>query len=878
MSRKQFHRILMILLAAQASVALAQDSALVLLRPAGVEKGACKTGVEPSIVTIRDFKINGKTDLRMANGITAAPGTSLSKQQFDRLRKAKLKDLSQIDVRDGLLFAATGDSPKTLAIPDVEPAKNSSMQLAQYSSMQLEGELQEGKNKQKKIIPLATIWRIFILGRTMTQDEALFRHARDEASVSQWAFYTSKVSSYRMQEAAVGMTQATNGCLDRAMKRFRDGEFGAINEAREMAQQAVSMSGNDPAAAARLADIRKEEQNVKSSIDRGSELEKAHKWDDALDIWKSVSAFRKDTTLKQFDEAYTRALAGSHDFHVIKAKEALSNRGPNPEPAYQAAKAEYEVALTRIPNSPEATKGKRDAKIDIALLQADRSRQAKEPGKAHDILEAIIKDVGDDERIAPVLKEVNCEYATQSYEQSRTLVTVTVAAPAPAPPAGRGGRAPAAGGRGAGTSGNGPGRGGRAAVAPAAQPEPAAPKAASYKVNQVRTIDGKKPFLDARGKLATAIGLCPATAIDKIRLLAEVNGSLADFHVAQANQAIKRKLEATALLNLQAAQTFQADRGDLEGLLALVHDPVQNKARLQVGVVMTATGECGEFAPQISSSVESALVSGAGANVQLMDHAQAAQRLQTARSAAASNVTGNFAIVSGTLSACTFNATHVRQSIPSKYPVENPDYGNVQNAIRQLDRDVDQCKAQHPQTEKNDCAALRNQRSGLQDRLGRMQRYNQVTYNYEEITHAATGQMQLTMNVYDSILRATRPAGTASAPLSENCVERNGFRQDDSEHRGIDNAACEPMERATKMPLMAGSIASQAEAQGAAAIRGVAKSYLEVAKRATDQDTALENYILFTLLSSEKNSAEYQQAVAAVRARDADLKPETALR
>lgn len=55
------------------------------------------------------------------------------------------------------------------------------------------------------------------------------------------------------------------------------------------------------------------------------------------------------------------------------------------------------------------------------------------------------------------------------------------------------------------------------------------------------------------------------------------------------------------------------------------------------------------------------------------------------------------------------------------------------------------------------------------------------------------------------------------------------------------------------------------------------KGYLDLAKRATDQDLALENYIAFALLSADKSGADYQQAMTAIRGRDADLKPETAL-
>jgi hypothetical protein len=115
--------------------------------------------------------------------------------------------------------------------------------------------------------------------------------------------------------------------------------------------------------------------------------------------------------------------------------------------------------------------------------------------------------------------------------------------------------------------------------------------------------------------------------------------------------------------------------------------------------------------------------------------------------------------------------------------------------------------------------------------------------------------------------------------LNDTCVSRGGYREDDVAYNAsIQNVTCPGVDRASKLQEMAEQVQAQAQTQAAAAIRGVAKSYLELAKRATDQDLALENYILFALLSAEKTSPDYQQAVTAIHARDNDLKPETALR
>src|SRR5260370_1326341 len=106
---------------------------------------------------------------------------------------------------------------------------------------------------------------MFILTPSVTNDEALFRHAQQEATVSQWAFYIAKVPTYRVKEAGDGLSKATTGCVDLAMERFNGGQFSAIGEAKELAQRVVAMAGGTGSVAAeRLADIRKEEDGIQS--------------------------------------------------------------------------------------------------------------------------------------------------------------------------------------------------------------------------------------------------------------------------------------------------------------------------------------------------------------------------------------------------------------------------------------------------------------------------------------------------------------------------------------------------------------------------------------------------------------------------------------
>src|SRR5882757_1656879 len=83
---------------------LGQDNALVLIRPSGSDKNPCSTGAEPRIVTIRDFKISGKSDVRLVgDAVRPNPSSPVSRNSFNQMRKVKLRDLTEIEVRDGLL-------------------------------------------------------------------------------------------------------------------------------------------------------------------------------------------------------------------------------------------------------------------------------------------------------------------------------------------------------------------------------------------------------------------------------------------------------------------------------------------------------------------------------------------------------------------------------------------------------------------------------------------------------------------------------------------------------------------------------------------------------------------------------------------------------
>ncbi len=891
------------------SASYAQDKILILLRPATAESNICSTGGDPRLITVFDYKIQRKDEVRVVLG-QASASSSVSRDEFNRMKKLKLKELVELETKNGLMYVSAGDGQKMLAVPDVEPGRNAQTSIAQYLDMVLEGETRDGRTKQKQAIPVKSIWRMFVLTPSLTEAEALFRHAHQEASVGQWTFYLGKVPSHRVKEAGDGLAQSTTGCIDRAMERFRGGSFQAIEEAKDHGQKLVAMSGGTGPASDRLAGIRKEEQEIRDQIRTGTQLIREQKWDEALSAWDSITRYLKDPSLKDFGDAYAETLTKSHDSHIVAANAAIQGGGtrgltyePGSDAPFRQALKEYDVALIRRPTSEKARQGRREALINIALIDARRFRTARDPGKARDVLLKANTEHGEDARVTGELNEANCERSAQLFAEARALSTVAIAPtarkvaspakPAPSPK-------PVAAGRVGAAAGAATSKAPEVAVTPA----PAVP---TYRVRAILTVPEKGAFVDARQKLSQAVDLCQSE--EKIKLLADVNVSLADYHVAQAKKAMLRKLSATALLNLNAAEAYQADRTDLDALMAQVREPVQQRAQIQAGVVITSISkDCAEAAQQVSGAVESALVGGGSANIQLLARDQAQTVLRQMRIGSAIAGT-NQAIVSGQITACTMNVTNLRRQVPSKLWHPNQTYQELDHAEQQASQNYNQCKDASTEAA---CVQQKNYRDQLRSRRANTPQVLYTDYTYEEQTFTATGQMRLTLQVDDSILRGTRPVGEASGSINDPCVARRGVRENDygqntrtaspsagssgSGLRGLlsgiaqgmatanqrvqipANVECPDIPRESRLFQMAEQVTSQAQTQAATAIRNVARNYLELAKRATDHDVALENYITFAILTADKAGPEFQQALTAIRARDADLKPETALR
>src|ERR1051326_6537258 len=430
MMSKIFHNrvILVLVMVAAPSVLLAGDdvSAVLILKPAtaSTDKLQCQGGADPKVVVLYNLKIGGKSDIRLGGG---SVGDQISHDALSKMRTAKLKDLSKLQWRGAVLYATSVADQPMVCLPDAKLNRHGSAPIATlYSNAQLEGEIREGKTKQKPTVPLSSVWKIYLYPSGPNQDDAVFRHAQEENNFGQWSFYLKTVSSYKVDEAQNGLAQASGACVDSALEQFRNGSYSAIDAAEKLAQKMVELSGNSADANSHLADVKREKQKVADTISRGTELAKSEKYDDALTTWEPMRKYLNDTAAREFRDVYQKSLKSSHDEHITRAQKLVGEKALG-APGLQLALQEYRIALARLPDSTEAQKGKREMEIQIALGESKRLREQHDAAKAREVLLVPYREYKDDARLIEELKGASCELSAQLYDKAKPLVAPTAA-------------------------------------------------------------------------------------------------------------------------------------------------------------------------------------------------------------------------------------------------------------------------------------------------------------------------------------------------------------------------------------------------------------------------------------------------------------------
>jgi tetratricopeptide (TPR) repeat protein len=480
--------------------------AVVILKPTASTKEVltCEGQTELKFHTLYNLKLNGEKHVRLAQNISAVSDTyPVSRDDYDRARSIELENLDKMEWQEGLLYAASGTASLVICLPSdgqkkVRPDKKMPRLLREFYDISVEGESKEAGSKQKLRLPLGSIWKIYIINEADKPDEALFRHATEEASIGLWKEYLKITTTHRVDEAMTALCQSLINCVEAALKRFQEGKYAAIEVARKGANAAVSLCYKEHIQGL-LQRIDEQENAVRTTIAKGITLSNEEKWDEC---WTTLGPVKKYADeLPNLNETYNLCREHSHALHLAAGKQHLQAG------RLEDAKKEFDIALLRIPDSSEAKQGRRETVILITLRDSQQLRRQGRPGEARQLVKRVLSETEytGESRLTEELRVASCEYSNQLYDQARRLVTA---------PQGSG-------------------------------------------LRSITNPSDKKPFKEAREKLIEATETCSTQQVSE--LLLSVNRRLSEYHLAQARRALARKASATAYLHSMAAQTFHPE-------------------------------------------------------------------------------------------------------------------------------------------------------------------------------------------------------------------------------------------------------------------------------------------------------------------------------
>ncbi|MDQ2900504.1 MAG: hypothetical protein M3Y07_12005 [Acidobacteriota bacterium] len=865
------------------SLFAAEDpSAVIILKTAAASGGKCATGGDLQFIKLQKIKINGKSDIHVAVAAVTAtePSSPLDSRIYSKAKGVALRSLDRlVFAKNGLLYAYTAGETPSLAIPaGLKIERNVQVTFSSTYGVNVEGEMGDGKGKSKKTVPLRNIWKIYPMSASDTPEEALFRHAQEENTVDLWQLYLAKVSSYKVDEANRQASGVVTACIDEELAKFNGGQFEAIDKAERLAKRLVGASAGSSEAAAKLKSVTDAKTQAVETISQGEQLKEAGKWDQALTTWQPAIKYSGNAAAPgNFKAAYEETLQKSHDQHLALAEGIATGKGKDSrgltlsKPGPREALKEYETALTRQPKSKPAQAGKTEMTIRVALDDQQTLLRQKKPEEAYKLLSKVSGVYKNEPRLMEALHGASCQYSDELFANANIAIPEMSAAK-PAPRA----------------SSTRKGAGARKTVSH----ETAAEKAL--------TINGdtdRKKFKDARLKLMESIDLCASP--DKQAALVRVNQTLSDNQAALANRA-QRKYPATALLHATASQVYVPERADIQPLIDAAKEQVRKKTRLQVGVVVrnsSGSPQCGNVAQSLAGDLEAGLAKANISGAQVIDRDKAQQILQSRRSGERGGPENVYAILIADIQSCSIQPTRQASTVASRYLEKNGNYDSIKQAETTAQIELNQCHKANPNDQHAACVNYKNRLDLVRGQLQNQPEFLARDYSYGRVDQGVKGMLRVNRQIEDGISKAARSAGETRAEVNESCTGFNGVRADDemygngssggsflsaltsSANRNtsgpVQNKDCPGFNPREGMVALAAQAGSELQTRAAVVLAAVPNGYLEAARRATDQDVALENQILFVLLTSARTSPDYNTALAAIRQRDEDLKPES---
>lgn len=806
--------------------------AVVIMRSGDSKSAACEGAAKLDHQILFDVKLNNKEDVRLFNLASWASSTMISRKTYEDSGKRKLRDLFALKWdENGVLTAisVSGQAALPTVPDDTKPQKNLDQQLQSFYGVMLTGEVREGKSKRKVDFPLRSVWKVFFVAEGAPFNDSLFNHAADEASVALWETYLTKTSNYRSSEANTRMHEALIQCARSDLKRFVGGDYAALAIAKNRITRTQSIK-DDEVTRQLAAEISRAQQEVENSRSKTEQLIKAEKWDDAINAAEPITKYLN--SWPELKQMHDHALEQSHEVHLNAADKAWFAE------QLETSLGECSIAWKRLPNSERARGCVCRARNEIAVRDAKKNRQLSKPKDAMELLQKQIadRDCPQDPRLAVELNSSKCEYAQQLYSQARQLLGVAAA------------QAPRPGGR-------------RRALAPAA-------------VGNVKVISmaNKKDFREAREKLILANELCPEDPI--FGLLTETNRRLSDFCKGEARQALARNDNGTAYVYLQKAQGYYLQDSDVVDLLSQARERFQEQTRVNVGVVLmnrSGNGYAEGLLSELAGTVESASTMAGLSQSTVLTREGAVASLRAIQSGKA--LSAPTVIFFGELATAGARVDRNSYTVSSTFSYENPERKRWDRMIDEKSDAYNACKKQYGEAQ---CGGIAAERQRMRAHRDSLPRRLEQGYSYQQTDFRLQGGTRMSFRSTDSISRATGIVETLSADVSGQCQQRENVHQNDT--RGAGNNICQISDEGTYLSQMFTKMQADARPIAVRTLQSLPASYYNRAQSAANKQQAIESYLRYLFLTSDKTGPQANQARAYLVAYDPELSSDGILR
>jgi tetratricopeptide (TPR) repeat protein len=391
-----------------ASAAARDFKAVVIL------KNPQAVGSNIPFVEVKKLKINDQDKIRVGNS-SRHTGREYKKQpelKFEFIRSLEPTTLP------GLMRLAylDGRAQNCYCYPHKAPVANDNawIQASAMNNVVVSGEFIVYGKKTKRSLSMTEIRKILFVAESEPLDESAFRWAAEEATASAWKeFRASFPGSTRIEAATDNLVSCLMQSAESRWQVFEQGgSLAMLKTVQALAEESLGLRRGHAGAGQMMERVRTAELAVHSSVEKMQAMVNGQDWDGALEQFRNIERFKPEIPL--IADLETRALRGSFELHREKARQHVK------EGKLEAGIGAYETALKRSADT-EAAAELREARILLALREAEERTTKKLYPQAHDGLKAALRILGDDPRLSVLLNRVNNLWADQLFAEARPL-------------------------------------------------------------------------------------------------------------------------------------------------------------------------------------------------------------------------------------------------------------------------------------------------------------------------------------------------------------------------------------------------------------------------------------------------------------------------